>query len=191
WKWERLVEKMDDYNGRSEYNPEKHNVIEKIYRYCDEDGKLLYEKVRYKGKGFRIRRPDPNNPEEFIWNLKGVIRLPYLLPKWKDSEKVIICEGEKDADAMNALSFSATSTSFGAKSSWSKDLNPWFKNKIVYICYDVDDNGRTGTKIVAEALMNVAKSVSIITLPSDKEKYDISDYIDEVNGDKTAIERLF
>ncbi len=44
-------------------------TIEKIYDYCDENGVLLYQVVRYKPKSFSQRRPV--NEKNFAWGLKA------------------------------------------------------------------------------------------------------------------------
>ncbi len=184
---------MNDYTRENEYDPKKHKIVEEIYRYCDENGKLLYEKIRYKGKGFRYRRPDPDSPGKFIKNLEGVTPLPYLLPKWfKEEGKIILAEGEKDADAIDKLGFLASSSPFGASYNWEeKEIKKYFKNRIIYIIYDNDDPGRIGAKKAAGALSEVTDSISIINLPG-KEGDDISDYLEENKDDKAAaITRLF
>ncbi len=49
-------------------------TLVKTYQYRDEDGKLLYEKLRYRtetgGKSFSHRRPNPDAPGDYVYNLK-------------------------------------------------------------------------------------------------------------------------
>jgi len=49
-----------------------HKHIVKVYDYYDAHGTLLHQTVRYDPKDFRQRRPDPVNPGEYIWNMKGI-----------------------------------------------------------------------------------------------------------------------
>jgi putative DNA primase/helicase len=70
--------------------------IEATYDYTDLAGKLLYQVVRFKGKNFRQRRPDPKGG--WIWTVKGVDRVPYCLPLLTDAVKrgllVYVCYSE-------------------------------------------------------------------------------------------------
>ena len=65
--------------------------IEKVYPYTDEQGTLLYEKVRFRlddgSKSFANRQPDSSRSGEYIWNLKNppVRRVLYRLPELNDA----------------------------------------------------------------------------------------------------------
>jgi len=175
-----MNKKVNDYNRKHDYDPKKHKdaKIEKIYVYENADGKMVCEKERLEGKIFRFRHKDKDG--KYVPNLKGITLVPYLLAKWKDTEEVLITEGEKDADAMAAMGFSATCAPFGA-GSWPKELTSWFKDKKVHICYDVGNESKA--TMVADKLLSVAKEVFIINLPSKIEEYDLSDYLAE-NSDR-------
>ncbi|GAI77964.1 unnamed protein product, partial [marine sediment metagenome] len=49
----------------------KKRPIDEIYDYEDKEGKLIFQVVKYKPKNFKQRRPDPDKPGKFIWNLQG------------------------------------------------------------------------------------------------------------------------
>jgi hypothetical protein len=69
--------------------------ISKIYDYRDESGELLFQTVRYEPKDFKQRRPDRDNPGQWLWNLDGVKPILYRLPeliKAPMQDFVIICE---------------------------------------------------------------------------------------------------
>ena len=51
------------------------------YDYHKADGTLAYQVVRYDDKSFKHRRPDPDNPGNWIWDMQGVERVPYHLPE--------------------------------------------------------------------------------------------------------------
>jgi hypothetical protein len=76
------------------------------YPYEDERGELLFEVIRFEPKDFRQRRPDVHGG--WIKKLGDVRRVPYRLPELIEAIAlgyfVIIVEGEKDADALHALS---------------------------------------------------------------------------------------
>src|SRR5205823_4705078 len=85
------------------------------YTYRDENGRLLYEAVRFKPKGFSQRRP--NGKSGWAWNLKGVRRVLYRLPELLAADPtatVYVVEGEKDADRLARLGLVATTSPCGA-----------------------------------------------------------------------------
>ena len=69
------------------------------YDYVNENGKLIYQKVRWPNKQFRHRRP---NGSGWIDDMNGIERLPYNLPAVieaiKQGETIYAVEGEKDCD---------------------------------------------------------------------------------------------
>src|SRR4051794_22919568 len=77
------------------------------YRYVDEAGELLYVVTRFDPKDFRQRRPDPDKPGRWRWNLDGVRRVPYRLPQLRAAlaagRRVYLAEGKKDAEPLAAL----------------------------------------------------------------------------------------
>jgi len=58
------------------------------YDYRDEGGRLLYQKVRYCPKGFRLRRWDGSG---WKWDLSGVERVPYRLPEILAQPNAPVC----------------------------------------------------------------------------------------------------
>ena len=122
--------------------------IVETYDYVDESGKLLFQVVRYEPKDFRQRRPDPDNAGQWLWNLDGVKRVPYRLPELQKASMqdwTIIAEGEKDADRLCELGFTATTCPMGA-GKWSGDYNGYFKGRLVAILPDNDEAGRKHTQ---------------------------------------------
>src|SRR5206468_510860 len=49
------------------------------YNYCDKDGNLLYQCVRFDPKDFRQRRPGDDG--NWIWNLSGIKPVLYRKPQ--------------------------------------------------------------------------------------------------------------
>jgi hypothetical protein len=149
------------------------------YDYRDAAGQLAYQVIRKQPKAFVQRRPDPDKPDEWVWNLQGVTRLPYRLPELlaETDDRVFIVEGEKDVEALLKRRFSATCNSGGA-GNWSPDLNNWFAGKTVFILPDNDEPGRKHALNVAENLFGIARDVRIVNLPGLPEKGDVSDWFD-------------
>jgi len=149
----------------------KSNKVVDCYKYENENGDLVFEKERLEPKSFRFKRMEGGRA---AYNLKGITPIPYRLPKWKDSSSVIICEGEKDADALADLGFASTSGPYGA-SSWPEELTRWFEGKLVYIAYDIgeEDNAEK----VAASLWGTASEIKICSLPSEQYEFDICDFL--------------
>jgi predicted P-loop ATPase len=147
------------------------------YDYRDEKGALLYQAVRYEPKAFSQRRPDGKG--NWIWNMKGVQRVPYRLTSllaWPSSEWVFIPEGEKDCDALDKLGLVAT-CNVGGAGKWGSELNKWLEGKRVCILPDNDAPGREHAHKVAAQLMGKVTQVRIVEPPGLPAKGDISDWI--------------
>jgi hypothetical protein len=139
-------------------------------------GKLVYQVVRLPLKRFMQRRPGDNG--EFIWDMKGVIRVPYRLPelvKTGDGDIVFVVEGERDADNVASLGLTVTTTSGGA-GKWLDSYNHYFKGRTVALLGDNDEAGRKHIRQVAQALLPVAREVRVLSLPEGFK--DISEYLD-------------
>jgi 5S rRNA maturation endonuclease (ribonuclease M5) len=91
-----------------------------------------------------------------------------------DSKQIVICEGEWDTLNLLSLNIPAITTTGGAKS-WPQDYNEYFRDKEVIIAYDNDESGKEGKNKVFKQLINVAKMISAIEIPSKYGK-DINDY---------------
>lgn len=167
--------------------PAKRNVgkkIEKIYPYYDEQGVLLYEKVRFRlddgGKSFANRQPDPERAGEHIWNLKepAVRRVLYRLPEVVNAiaagEPVWLVEGEKDADTLVDLGICGTTMDSGA-GKWDQSYTDLLSGAHVEIVADNDEVGRQHALAVAAKLKAAgARGCNIWVSPVGK---DISDHI--------------
>ena len=81
-------------------------MLTHTYDYVDERGELVAQGCRYIPKDFRPRVPLPGGG--FRMGAKGARVVPYWLPELMASESVVLCEGEKDADALAALGVCAT-----------------------------------------------------------------------------------
>jgi hypothetical protein len=136
------------------------------YNYRDESGELLYQVVRYQPKNFKVRRPDGEGG--WIYNLDGTRRVPYRLDQLRDAGRVVIPEGEKDADSAVDMGFDAT-TNPGGAGKWRPEYNAHFRGKKVRIIPDADQPGSKHAQSVACQLFGVAKDVKVVRLPAGKD----------------------
>jgi len=159
----------------------------KTYDYTDAQGKLLFQVCRYEPKGFRQRRPD--GKDGWIWNLQGIETVLYRLPKVLESQEILIVEGEKDADNLALLGFTATTCPMGA-GKWREHFNEVLKGKDLILCPDNDDPGREHMRQVALSLTGKVRSLKWLELPGLPQKGDISDFIATFKDPQDANERL-
>jgi AAA domain-containing protein/Toprim domain-containing protein len=142
------------------------------YDYVDEEGKLLYQVVRFEPKDFRQRRPD--GVGGWIWNMNGAPRALYRLPEVLASDSVIICEGEKDCETAFTLGITAACNSGGA-GKWKDEYSESFRAKTVTIIADADEPGRKHAQQVALSLAGKVRSLKVLEFPNAK---DLSEWID-------------
>jgi hypothetical protein len=162
--------------------------IEATYAYRDSDGKVVFEVVRLRPKGFRQRQPDGKGG--WIWKVKDVPVIPYRLPEiLKEKESAVaIVEGEKDCDSLAKIGVLATCNAGGA-GKWKPEHSNWLRGRNVCILPDNDAPGRNHARSVALSLQNLAKSVRIVELPDLPPKGDVSDWI-AAGGTKDELTRL-
>jgi putative DNA primase/helicase len=144
-----------------------------VYSYTDEDGELLFQTVRYAPKSFRARRPDPDKPGEWVWNLNGVRRVLYRLPEVLKASSVLVVEGEKDVETARKLGLVATCNSGGA-GKWRDEYSEALADKLLTIIPDADEPGRKHGQTVAASLEGKAASTRVIELPGAK---DLSEWV--------------
>lgn len=151
-------------------------AFEATYDYQDEHGNLMYQALRKPGKQFLFRRPDGKGG--WIWNLKGVKRIPYRLPQLlaNQDEPVYVVEGEKDADRLASTGLAAT-TNPGGAGKWHPEYAQWLARREVVVLPDNDKPGRQHAEDVARSAAAVAGSVKVISLPGLPEKGDVSDWL--------------
>lgn len=155
------------------------------YRYTDASGALLFEKVRYEPKDFRIRHHDASGAE--VWRLpRGVepplYRLPAVKAAMARGEPVYLVEGEKDADRLAAAGLCATTNFDGAaaghqKPKWRDSYTAALAGADVVLLPDNDEPGRAHMRHVAAALAGKAL-VRWLELPGLPAKGDVSDWLD-------------
>jgi 5S rRNA maturation endonuclease (ribonuclease M5) len=181
----RLMKKygIGNGNGKQQVKPE----IVKIYDYTDAAGQLVFQVCRMEPKDFRQRRPDGNGG--WIWKTKGIKPVLYHLPEVIGADEILIVEGEKDADSLSKLGFTATTNSGGA-GKWRDNYSGCLKGKQVVIIPDNDEPGRNHAAQVARSLVGIASSIKIINLTELPTKGDVTDFIKNFEDPQEAAERI-
>lgn len=169
---EQLGLRMSDLftsNGRAPRGDEP----EAVYRYEDEKGRLLFEVVRKPGKDFRQRQPD--GVGGYVWNLDGVERVLYRLPRILDAvrtgETVRIVEGERDVHAVEPAGGIATCNPMGA-GKWRPEYAETLRGANVVVVADRDAEGRRHAAEVVASLGGVAASLRVVEAATGKDAHD-------------------
>lgn len=160
------------------------------YDYHDTAGTLLYQVVRYEPKDFRQRRPDGKGG--WIWSIGDVepvlYHLPDVLAAVQRHRPVIVCEGEKDADALREIGYCATTNAGGAKK-WRETFGVALAGNEVIVFPDNDAAGQAHAEQVAATCSAHGSPVQIVALPDLPPKGDVSDWL-AAGGTLDALDAL-
>jgi hypothetical protein len=142
------------------------------YDYIDEDGKPLYQVVRYTPKDFRQRRRVAG---EWQWKLGDVRRVLYRLPQViataEAGDTVFVVEGEKDVHAIEHAGGVATCNAAGA-GKWKPEYSESLRGAHVVVVADKDEPGRAHAAAVAASVGPLAASVRIVEAAEGKDASD-------------------
>lgn len=143
-----------------------------IYIYKDEEGKPLYQKIKFDSNTYRVERWED---DQWKAGLNGTRRALFNMPELIKSPYVFYLEGEKDCETLKELGHVATTA--GSVNSWNQDFAKYFKDKKVTICLDVG-NEQIAEKI-ANDLSGFTKHIKILNLPGLNEReQDITDWFE-------------
>lgn len=149
------------------------------YDYINEDGELLFQKVRYLDengkKTFRQRRPKSSGGWEYDLNgtPKILYNLPQVLRAKADKIPILVVEGEKDVDTLSQLGVVATTMPGGA-GKWLDIHTEALAGALVDVIADNDEVGREHASSVAAALAGAGCDVATFVCPNSK---DITDHL--------------
>lgn len=157
-----------------------------VYPYHDENGKLLFEVLRSRGKKFSQRVPDATAKSGWTYRLGDTRRVLFHLPKLLEDigngMPVYICEGEKDVLALERAGCTATCNPGGA-GKWREEYARFFDGVIVYIVADRDEPGQKHARQVRASLQGVAAAVEVVEaagegLPDGRRIKDAADHLE-------------
>jgi putative DNA primase/helicase len=118
------------------------------------DSSAIITKDGKRKKTFRQKRPDPNKPDGWLWNVDGVPALPYRLPELTAAiaagSSILVVEGERKVDLLGQWNVPATCCAGGAKK-WRGEHAAFMRGANVVILPDNDDVGRAHMNIVARS----------------------------------------
>jgi hypothetical protein len=118
-------------------------VVERI-EYRNPDGSPVLTKDGKPKKRFRQKRPDPDRPGEWIWNVDGVpvvlYRLPELIEAIAAEFFVLIVEGESKVDLLRSWNVPATCCAMGA-GKWRDEHSAFLRDAHVMLLPNNDAPG--------------------------------------------------
>lgn len=167
------------------------DAVEAEYVYYDEDCTPILRKTK-------VRKKDGS--KYFYWQhfngcswqkgKAGLMTPLYRGETLKDSEYVLIAEGEKDVDTLIRLGYTAVSLPDGADSRWLDEYGRQLTGRNVYIFPDNDEPGRKYASMIAGKLYGKAEELKILDLsefwPEMPAKADISDMVETLGEDAAA-----
>jgi hypothetical protein len=187
--------------------PEAREIVVAEYRYEGGNGALAFivERREYQNadesfvlkdgkpkKTFRQKRPDPDKPGAWLWNVDGAPVLPYRLPGILEavaSERTIfVVEGERKADLLHSWNISATCNAAGAKK-WRTEHSRFLRGADVVLIPDNDDKGYEHINVVGASLTGIAKRIRVLVLPDLPPRGDILDWVG-AGGTREALDAL-
>jgi P4 family phage/plasmid primase-like protien len=183
------------------------SVLVASYDYCDENGVLLHQTLRYDPKKFMQRRrakDHETSSDGWIWSLKGGRLVPYRLPEIVDNPHamILIVEGEKDADVVAGLladrNIVVTTLPMGC-GKWRDEYASHFVGRRVCVLADFDEPredgkaaGFDGALKVGKVLRDVCQRVGLLELTgfwaSAPYGSDVSDWV-ELGRDSGVCDR--
>jgi putative DNA primase/helicase len=141
------------------------------YPYHDEDGKVLFTKIRVepgfngKDKSFYWEREDENG--NVVRNLSGCRKALYQLPKLlkgiAEKQTIFLVEGEKDADKLLVYGLVATTAPESLK--WPDEFSEVLKDSDIVILYDMDKTGWERRDLLCKKLRGLVKRLRVVSLP--------------------------
>lgn len=152
------------------------------YSYEDVNGQEIYQAIRREPKGFQQRHKVNG---EWVWNMKGVERILYRLPKIITAPQAWVCEGERDVHTLESCGIVAT-TSVGGAKNWKEKYAEMLTGKDVVLCGDNDRDGEIYIQAVLASVLPVAKSVRRVRVPAPHK--DVSDLVAVVGPEKAALQ---
>ncbi len=162
-----------------EVKGDKRIVDHYLYKALDET--LLYEKLRYEPKDFRIRRWDAVN-QAWIWSkaMEGVEKVLFNTPLIPAADTVVICEGEKDANNFNALGLAGyvATTNIEGSSYWGESYTKQVAGKPIIILEDNDAAGVKRSNMLILALKDHCPSIRVVSFKELPAKGDFSDWLE-------------
>lgn len=141
-----------------------------FYEYRNASGNSMARKLRFEpGTDGRLKSFEWQRWENGAWvdGLAGIKPPLYRLPEIQDEPRIVLTEGEKDADAGAKIGLPTTTS--GGTGSFREDHAEALRGKDVWIVSDADPPGRAEAQKRAAMLFGKAASVKVCEIPGSKD----------------------
>jgi hypothetical protein len=172
-----------DISLDSDAKPRERAIL-RTHNYNNPDGTLRSQAVKFTDGSWIQRRPDPDNPDRWLWDMKGTQPVLYRLDELRPAnpeEWVYIVEGERDVDRLRDLGLVSTTNPMGA-GKWRAYFTKEFKGRKVAIIPDNDKPGFDHAAKIAASVHGIAETVKVLTLTGVPDKGDVSDWLDDAHN---------
>lgn len=154
------------------------------YPYTDEGGNELYIKQRFHSKNDKYFRYSTKiDGLYYLGNHSGrfvLYRLPAIEAARADDPLVILCEGEKDVETLEALGMGLVATTNGEGAiSWKAEYSEQLMDCRVCIMQDNDEAGRKRVEKLLGLLKKDCPYISMVAFDDMPEHSDVTDYLDQ------------
>jgi hypothetical protein len=140
-----------------------------VLRFVDEhiefqkaDGSFVLAKDGGRKKSFRWKRPDPDRPGYWLFDVNGRPVLPYKLPEVIEAvaagHRIVVPASESTVDLLWSWNVPATCGASG----WTKAHAEYLRGADVVVVGDTDDAGRNFVRVVGTSLEGIARSVYVL-----------------------------
>jgi hypothetical protein len=175
----------------------RHGKRSAVWTYCDAKGEPVGLVVRWDREKGKEIRPVARYADGWRICAMPEPRPLYSLPDLLKANRVVVCEGEKCAEAARSLGFTATTSSGGSQAAGKTDWRA-LAGKEVWLLPDNDAAGRKYADTVAGILAKLtpAPVIRMVDLPDLPDGGDIVDWIGahgdaaEADGMRSEIEAL-
>jgi hypothetical protein len=156
----------------------RHGKRSALWTYRNAEGEPVGVVVRWDGPAGKDIRPVARHAGGWRIGAMPDPRPLYALPELVAARHVVVCEGEKAADAARTVGFVATTSAGGSQAASKTDWRP-LAGKEVWILPDNDAPGRKYADTVAGILAKLtpAAMVRVVELPDLPHGGDIVDWI--------------
>lgn len=160
-------------------------------------GRLTIPIFNQAGNCVNVRRYLPGASQKKMINTPGhgqteLYRIDTITDK---TEVVVICGGEVKALLVGSLIGNAkiavvSSTGGEGGGKWRSEWTDLMKGRRLFFCFDIDQAGMAGARLLAAKLKHVAKSLHIMQLPLDHDKHPHGDVNDWIGAEGATAEDL-
>lgn len=123
------------------------------------------------GEIVNVRCWSPTNAKQKMINISGHGKCRIFPYAATHSDRLILCEGEFKALLLRQAGMPEAVSLTGGAKTWDPSIAHVFRDKTVYVIYDIDTPGKLGAAQAAHGLLKAGATPHIINLPMSADEY--------------------